>query len=673
MLSFGHVEGIPMNQQQMNETVCRRIFPHRKENYDCKQERCNLYPRVHGKCRIIEKSAQQLEYVISTIRDNIFLKACPGSGKTEVVGLKAAYEFHAWKQKYNGIAILTFTNNAADVIRERVQQFAGIEKSGYPHFIGTIDSWLHGYLAHPFGHLITGYQGKDGDKSIRVVEDNVSEGWINYYKCATGYTTNSGGVMPLYANNLRFDVERNGWEIKIPNSSEYLPDEQYFESAAFRNFRSDKSWLTLKSMRQKFSDVKDKFFRDGFATYHDIEWICYRLLEEKKDITKRLSQRFPFIIIDECQDLSWIQLEILYHLKQCGTILHFVGDLNQAIYEFKKVDPQQVEDFVSKHGFKCSELTDNFRSCQPIVDLCQKLVNGGVVVGKGALPKFKHCIYFQYKEEQIAALPNRFEAHLARVGIGIKESAILARGWSTVYKLQSLDKGQIDKPQIKLALAIYLWSKQDIKYRDEALKHLGSFISNKYFKDKHSNSRQYYCPEILRSPMRWRLFLSRILDGCLESNCVVNNLDQIWENWAVCVRCNFSQIAASCICMLQSDLSDSELSFKPLDGRMFQALKGYKDKKVIDTLVVRNEQASHIKITTIHKVKGKTFDAILLVSSPDKRGGKGGHWKEWLTNAQDEHARFAYVASSRPKKLLAWAIPDGADLTKMQELGFHII
>ena len=45
-----------------------------------------------------------------------------------------------------------------------------------------------------------------------------------------------------------------------------------------------------------------------------------------------LSKRFPLIIIDECQDLSWVQLNILKKLQEQESTLHFIGDLNQAIY-----------------------------------------------------------------------------------------------------------------------------------------------------------------------------------------------------------------------------------------------------------------------------------------------------------------------------------------------------
>jgi len=326
-----------VNYQEKVDTVRRRIFPRRESSASCDGKFCNSTCEGLDKCYVTEKSERQLDYILSSISTNIFLKACPGSGKTEVVGLKAAYEFHAWKQKNCGVAILTFTNNASDVIWDRVRQYAGLDKTVYPHFVGTIDSWLHGYLAHPFGHWITGYQGKTNDKSIRVVEDSVTGGWIKNYRCQTSYCSsprnnNSPRVTPLYANMLRHNVETDGWEIKpLASSSEYQTDRDYYDSDGFKAFRSDKPWLTLECMRKDLSTSKTKFLRDGFATYHDVERICYCLLKERNDIAENLARRFPFIIVDECQDLSWIQLEILGLLKQAGITVHFVGDLNQAI------------------------------------------------------------------------------------------------------------------------------------------------------------------------------------------------------------------------------------------------------------------------------------------------------------------------------------------------------
>ena len=56
-------------------------------------------------CRIAEKTEEQLEYVMTSIKENVFLKACAGSGKTEVIGLKAAYEMKKWNSYNQGIAV----------------------------------------------------------------------------------------------------------------------------------------------------------------------------------------------------------------------------------------------------------------------------------------------------------------------------------------------------------------------------------------------------------------------------------------------------------------------------------------------------------------------------------------------------------------------------------------
>ena len=114
-------------------------------------------------CRL---SYEQLEYVNHRLALQCYLGACPGSGKTEVVGLKAAYEMARWRSKGTGIAILTFTKTAAAEIGKRVREYGGASATGHPHFVGTIDSWLHNYLLQPFGHAVAKYTGdKSGPKT----------------------------------------------------------------------------------------------------------------------------------------------------------------------------------------------------------------------------------------------------------------------------------------------------------------------------------------------------------------------------------------------------------------------------------------------------------------------------------------------------------------------------
>lgn len=654
---FGLVEAKKVTHEEMIEVVACSVCnkPQDKSPSDCfsllayNNPLCNEF----GKCRISEKSEKQLEYVLSSSKDNVFLKACPGSGKTEVVGLKAAYEFYHWDKPTGGIAILTFTNSAANVIKKRISQFVSNKKTDYPHFVGTIDSWLHGFIAHPFGHLVTSYQGKNGDYSIRLIDISSRADFLNSFKTNYGFSKTG----KAFANQYHFDLE----------SSKYIFSSGIQSVDGTRNATMLEKW-----QYEDLDATKKKFMKAGFCNYQDMEYLCFQILSTNDSFVKILSQRFPVIIIDECQDLSWVQLKILEFLKGAGSIIHLVGDLNQAIYEFKKVVPEKVLNFTKDNGLNTKELMENFRSCDDIVKVCQNIVNSGKIEAKVNSHISPACICIEYERGNDSSLPSRFEKLLSKFDIDMVNSVILARGWSTVSKLRPSGNDQVKEYQICLAMAIYLWEKGDLQAIYHALTYMGHFVARKYFKIYPANSRYYYCPGCVNSNVKWRLFLSSILDMCLNNKAILTNLEQTWKDWAEKIKKEFGSIVRSCLDILQDALDDELDSFEELDGNSFRILKGYNSKKVIATLPIKFVQGVNIRITTIHSVKGETFDAVLLVSAPTAKGNQGGHWKEWLSDKSSEHARFAYVASSRPKKLLVWAVPSASKVEKQQleKLGF---
>ena len=78
-----------------------------------------------------------------------------------------------------------------------------------------------------------------------------------------------------------------------------------------------------------------------------------------------------------------------------------------------------------------------------------------------------------------------------------------------------------------------------------------------------------------------------------------------------------------------------------------------------------------VKIMTIHASKGFTFDAVLLVSSKDKKG-KDGYWESWL-DVGEEASRICYVACTRPRYLLCWAVgalSNDEQRKKLENIGF---
>ncbi len=623
-------------------------------------------------CRIARNSDEQLDYVLSSIDDCVFLKACPGSGKTEVVGLKAAYEMSKWAKTPGGIAVLTFTNNAAEVIEKRVSQFGVVAKIGYPHFIGTIDSWLHGYVAHPFAHIITGYDGKNQDRSIRLVDTTSKSGWLNAYTLKTSFLLRSGASMPLYANNIRWDPEEQRWYIFIPGSRNApLPDCDYYDNPAFAQFRRDKDWLTLDYMRRGFSETKTAFLSNGFATYQDIECICYELLSEKTDLARLLSRRFPFIIVDECQDLSWIQMQILDEIRSQGTALHFVGDLNQAIYEFKKVAPEKVKEYTKEQKFDMLSLSNNYRNCKQIVNLCEGLV-GDTDKANPIYPSelVSPCVCVTFKKDEMMKLPVWFSDYLDRFGIDKKHSTVVTRSWANVDRMRPADSGQITNYQKRFAMAIHLWKTGRQQVAMDALKFFGRFISKYFFQGEPTNAREFYRPESVDSALIWRLFLAAALSECCQDELLCN-LEQTWTNWTQVARNRLHQCLNTSARTFGAVLSDC--IFPPLVASNFRAPSGERDKQVLEALPSNSSAQTFLSITTIHNVKGETLEALMLVSSPDKRTDDG-YWTQWLDDPASEAARLAYVASSRPRKLIVWAIPSpsATEKNRLEKMGFEV-
>ena len=92
------------------------------------------------------------------------------------------------------------------------------------------------------------------------------------------------------------------------------------------------------------------------------------------------------VIVDECQDLSYAQLQILQVLHQHGTAIHLIGDLNQAIYEFRQIDINDTLEFISNNDLSEMILDENYRSNQKIVDASIKIIQSqSPIVGKREL------------------------------------------------------------------------------------------------------------------------------------------------------------------------------------------------------------------------------------------------------------------------------------------------
>ena len=638
-------------------------------------------------CRIGEKTSEQVNYIKSSIKKNIFLKACPGSGKTEVVGVKAAYEMSKWDKPYAGMAILTFTNNATDVISNRVRQFTGMSNIPYPHYIGTFDSWLQGYIVQPFAHKVTSYKGKDGDRSITLIEENCKSPFLIKYKVEYARPTGE----KYQANEISFSPQNK--TINFHNNGD------------IGTITKELSALD-ESVISDIQKKKSLFKADGWANYYDIDKIAMDLFKGN-GILHGICKRFPYIIIDEAQDLSEMQFALLSKMHENGVVIHYVGDINQSIYEFKGGYPELIRQHISNNNVSAMTLSQNHRSNQTIVDVHSRLVN---VIGQNIKSNISEiidnsCIIMKYRTSEINKLPEWFLDYIEQLNssakhefskISLDRTAIIGRG----HKINNMITGQNNDKMhymVCLARAIYLYVNCDRSYLNEALKLLGSFLDEYYFRSNIITlSKEHNRPkEYIKSNIKWRLFLYNVLneisliEGKLTKrgrNIQVRDFSQTWEGWVNFIKkfpisSSSYNYKYSIVAFIDDIIANCEIFeskdvgyYRKYDLKQIQLSTDDKPLKVTDIVNRHREAITKVRVDTIHGVKGETLDAVMLVSN--SRVGKNGSYKEWLADKDSEAARLAYVASSRPKHLLVWAIPDSAmknDLSELENLGFTIL
>lgn len=596
-----------------------------------------------GFCRIEEKTDEQLGYIFSPIDKCVYLEACAGSGKTEVLGMKAAYEMCRWRDQNSGIAVLTFTNDALATIHERISTFYKGPLSSN-HFVGTFSSFIHGHIAQRFGYKFYRPQSEKKDNSFRIIESDASRydnHWLQNYQL--DFPTFKG--VPIYANQVSYRSGAGGWYIEQGEKTISLVEHYMAGNSQQVSF-----------LKKQAKACKRKFWAAGFATFEDMNLIARGCLSDKV-ICKYIAKRFPLIFVDECQDLSQNELHLLSLLMDAGTVVHYIGDLHQAIYSFKDACPTYFVSHIEKHRFETMRLSHNFRSTQSIVDVSRKIAAIAAPISGMAQSEFggQDCFYIEYKDEQ-NALPI-FRKLLDMHRIEVDRSVVLTRSSAAKARLRENTKYNYNKSPI--ISAIQLWQEHTPASQTHALCLLGQQLQKQLGFQGRANSF-YFPPELCDNAVMWRLMLRDILKDLCANESIHHMENMTYSQWCTS---NKSKI----ICILNQHLNSTIGQSLDTVATWIKSPKGAASNN-IEKIPTHNTE--DLRIETVHAIKGGTFDAVLFVSAPNSKG-KTGYWENWL-DPKEEASRIGYVACTRPRIMLCWAVSYLTDEQRhlIEKLGF---
>lgn len=269
-----------------------------------------------------------------------------GSGKTRVITYRIAYLNHFYKVPLGNIVAVTFTNRAADEMKERIRIL--LKRNPKELNIGTIHSFCARILRFYADKL--GYNNNfsiyDVDEQKQVVKNIFKKLEIPSKKISVGYTHN---MISSYKNRL------------LKYNSIVETDEKSFY------------------LKRIFMEYDTEMFFYNAMDFDDLLFNMARILKEFPDIRNKLSEKFKFILIDEYQDTNHAQYIIFKYLAEKHNNIFVVGDDDQSIYSFRGADINNIlnfeKDFTNSKVYK---LERNYRSTGFILTAASDMIKNNL-------------------------------------------------------------------------------------------------------------------------------------------------------------------------------------------------------------------------------------------------------------------------------------------------------
>lgn len=540
-------------------------------------------------------------------RGKVILKACPGSGKTTTVAYKLVNRIpeHEIKYgKYSGIACLSFTNSAKDEIEEKYKSFSNNPIS-YPHIVSTIDSFINKYIVLPHYYLLC-----KSIKRPKLLEH--------------GYSIND---FPLFFLDK---YKRDGTSLRyIYNPSDISISKE--NSFLFNGKSPTCTGVELTTFNAYAKELKQWQFNKGYLTPNDTNYAALALLKTFPKIAKSLIQRFPTLIIDEGQDTSEIQFAIFDILIENGlTNIEIIGDPYQSLYEWREARPDLFEArFQDSVNWTPLKLNRCRRSVQKIINQYQILRNEDSALISELEENDVPITILRYNE----GAENETVDKYLEISQSEKEKCIAVRGNTLLNKLLGRSEKNISP-----------W-KSSIPY-----KILVSYAELKKGNTKKAiNEIRKIIPE-LTIPTASFDDKKIIIDEIRTDNNTNSKLFKLIANIP-----KFDKSLMLWTTETQQLLKDT-FSLENLPN--FEIKQGIWRPQYNTPLkdVMEFKEFTDKPVSTIHQIKGKTFDSILLFLSKNSSGQNIS-----ITDIQkpdgfpDEKKRMIYVAMSRPRHQLVIA------------------
>ncbi|HKG58505.1 MAG TPA: UvrD-helicase domain-containing protein [Pyrinomonadaceae bacterium] len=296
---------------------------------------------------------QQREAVLATDGPLLIL-AGAGSGKTRVIAHRIAYLIAEKTVPSWNIVAVTFTNKAADEMRQRVQRLLRTQERSDLPLVSTFHSLCVRILRQDIEKLNDKYTRRftiyDQDDQLRLLKQAIRDlGYDEKYiapratQSAISSAKNRGEDPTAFAARAEYQDERRAVMAKVY---------EMYETRLHGNNALDFDDLLIKTVR---------------------------LLRDVDEVREKYNNKFRYILVDEYQDTNSLQFALISLMTQKTQNIAVVGDEDQSIYKWRGADISNILNF-EKHfpKTKTIRLEQNYRSTQTILDVAGAVVKNNL-------------------------------------------------------------------------------------------------------------------------------------------------------------------------------------------------------------------------------------------------------------------------------------------------------
>lgn len=258
---------------------------------------------------------------------NTVVLAGPGSGKTATLVVKVAHLLGSTIQPPRGVACITFNNDAVDEFRGRLAEH-GLH-AGRRLYLGSVHSFCLNCIVRPYAPLVDAAFGRE----VRVISDRAA-----------------GAMLERLASASIADV--------------HMPSFKHTSTRIRRALVCNES---VKGFEDREVAVVKQYeanlVAQGAVDFEAMVLRSVELVQHHPWIRRLLASRFPWLVVDEYQDLGGPIHKIVTSLVDLAGVKVFaVGDADQTVYDFTGAHPRYLDELGKRPDFRAIQLRFNYRS-----------------------------------------------------------------------------------------------------------------------------------------------------------------------------------------------------------------------------------------------------------------------------------------------------------------------